>query len=153
MSFAEQCAHRLAEIGLTLPTVAAPVAAYIPAVQQGNLVYTSGQLPLKEGQLLCTGVLNTQDQVETAALAARQCFLNALAAALAVQTNLQRVLKLTVFVASAPEFQWQHLVANGASELAQIIFAPQGQHSRSAVGVSALPLQASVEVEAIFGVA
>ncbi|MBE7436864.1 MAG: RidA family protein [Spirochaetales bacterium] len=145
--------QRLKELGLTLPDVPPPVAAYVPARISGGLVYTSGQLPLKKGHLLLSGSLHREDQVADAALAAEQCFLNALAAALQMQVTLQGVLKLTVFVASGPDFIWQHLVANGASALAQKVFGESGQHVRSAVGVSSLPLNASVELEAIFATA
>lgn len=143
-------AERLKVLGLVLPEVAKPVASYIPARSSVGQIYTSGQLPLKDGQLLHSGPLQREDQVAAAALAAEQCFLNALAAALQLEGALAGVVKLTVFVASGPEFVWQHLVANGASNLAQKIFAEGGQHARSAVGVSSLPLNASVEVEAIF---
>jgi len=143
-------AERLKVLGLVLPEVAKPVASYIPARLSVGLIYTSGQLPLKDGQLLHSGPLQREDQVMAAALAAEQCFLNALAAAMQLEAALAGVVKLTVFVSSGPEFVWQHRVANGASNLAQKIFAEGGQHARSAVGVSSLPLNASVEVEAIF---
>jgi len=142
--------HRLADLGLSIPEVAKPVAAYVPAVRTGNHVYTAGQLPLREGQLLHTGKVGGGVSDEEGYACARQCVLNALAAVKAEVGELSavtRVVKATVFVASTPHFTGQPQVANGASELLGEVFADAGQHARSAVGVPALPLDAPVEVE------
>ena len=145
-------AQRLAELGLELPPVAKPVAAYVPAVVTGNLVYTAGQLPFVGGELPVTGKLGAGiDPAEGPALA-RICALNALAAADAAIGSLDRVtrvVKAVVFVASDPSFTGQPAVANGASELLGDVFGDDGAHARSAVGVSVLPLDAPVEVELI----
>ncbi|GIX42269.1 MAG: hypothetical protein KatS3mg129_2002 [Leptospiraceae bacterium] len=144
--------ERLIELGITLPEAPKPVASYIPAKIHNNLLYISGQLPLKEGILLSTGPLHQEKDVEKGKLAMEQCFINSLAAASSVidLEQIKGVLKLTAFVASAPEFIWQHLVANGASELASRIFNESGKHVRSAIGVPSLPLNASVELEVIY---
>lgn len=142
--------HRLAELGLEIPEVAKPVAAYVPAVRTGNHVYTAGQLPLRDGQLLHTGKVGGGVSDEEGFACARQCALNALAAVKAEVGELSavtRVVKVTVFVASTPHFTGQPQVANGASELIGDVFADAGQHARSAVGVPVLPLDAPVEVE------
>lgn len=142
---------RLAELGLTLPSVAPPLAAYVPAVQTGNYVYVSGQLPLVEGKLLATGKVGAEVSAEQAADLARVCALNALAAieALVGLGRLVKIVKLTGFVASAPGFTGQPAVVNGASNLFGDVLGEQGRHARSAVGVSELPLGAPVEVEVI----
>lgn len=142
---------RLAELGLTLPTVVKPLAAYVPAVRTGNLVYTSGQLPIESGSLLHTGKVDTEVTPEQAKEAARLCALNALAAvdALVGLDSLTRVVKVVGFVASAPGFSGQPGVINGASEFLGEVFGEAGAHARSAVGVSELPLNAPVEVELI----
>jgi len=142
---------RLAELGLTLPSVAPPLAAYVPAVQTGNYVYVSGQLPLVDGKLLATGKVGAEVTAEQAADLARVCALNALAAieALVGLGRLVKIVKLTGFVASAPGFTGQPAVVNGASNLFGDVLAEQGRHARSAVGVSELPLGAPVEVEVI----
>lgn len=143
---------RLAEIGLEVPEVAAPVASYIPAVRTGSYVFTSGQLPLRDGQLLLTGKVGGAVSAEEAHDCARQCALNAIAAVRSQVGDLDdvvRVVKATVFVASAPDFTGQPVVANGASELFAAAFGEAGQHARSAVGVAVLPLDAPVEVELI----
>jgi enamine deaminase RidA (YjgF/YER057c/UK114 family) len=142
--------HRLADLGLTIPEVAKPVAAYVPAVRTGNHVYTAGQLPLRDGQLLHTGKVGGGISDEEGFACAQQCALNALAAVKAEVGDLSavtRVVKVTVFVASTPHFTGQPQVANGASELIGEVFADAGQHARSAVGVPVLPLDAPVEVE------
>jgi enamine deaminase RidA (YjgF/YER057c/UK114 family) len=142
---------RLAEIGLTVPGVPAPVAVYVPAVRTGSYVYTSGQLPLKDGQLILTGKVGGEVSAEEAYDCARQCALNAIAAVKS-QVELDsvvRVVKATVFVASTPDFTGQPGVANGASELFGAAFGDAGTHARSAVGVPVLPLDAPVEVELI----
>ncbi|MDQ4085910.1 MAG: RidA family protein [Actinomycetota bacterium] len=142
--------HRLSELGLTIPEVAKPVAAYVPAVRTGNYVLTSGQLPLREGQLLYTGKVGGGVSDDEGFECARQCALNALAAVKAEIGELSavtRVVKVTAFVASTPHFTGQPQVANGASELLGEAFADAGQHARSAVGVAVLPMDAPVEVE------
>lgn len=146
---------RLAELGLTLPSVAPPLAAYVPAVQSGNHVYVSGQLPLVDGKLLATGKVGWEVNAEQAADLARVCALNALAAieALVGLGRLTKIVKLTGFVASAPGFTGQPAVVNGASNLFGDVLGEQGRHARSAVGVSELPLGAPVELEVIAEVA
>lgn len=142
--------ERLAELGLAVPPVAAPVAAYVPAVRSGSHVHTSGQLPMREGELLRTGKVGGEVSLEEAVECARQCALNALAAVRAEVGELsavRRVVKVVVFVASTPDFTAQPKVANGVSELLGEVFGEQGRHARSAVGVSVLPLDAPVEVE------
>ncbi|KQB87219.1 RidA family protein [Corynebacterium lowii] len=143
--------ERLAELGITLPAVAAPVAAYVPAVQVGNQVWTSGQLPFVEGALPATGQVGAEVTPEEAAGHARLCALNALAAidALVGIDSIKRVVKVVGFVASAPDFHGQPQVINGASELVGEIFGEAGVHARSAVGVAELPLDSPVEVEVI----
>ncbi|MEJ7794018.1 MAG: RidA family protein [Nocardioides sp.] len=143
---------RLAELGLTLPPVAAPVAAYVPAVRSGNHVYTSGQLPMVEGSLVATGKVGAEVSAEDAKGLARTCALNALAAVKAEIGELsavRRVVKVVGFVASAPDFTGQPGVINGASELLGEVFGDAGIHARSAVGVAVLPLDAPVEVELV----
>ncbi|MFM8599263.1 MAG: RidA family protein [Mycobacterium sp.] len=142
---------RLAELGITLPEVARPLAAYVPAVRTGNLVYTSGQLPLQGGALSHTGKVGAEVGSAEATLAARTCALNALAAidALVGIDSVTRVVKVVGFVASAPGFSGQPAVVNGASELLAEVFGASGAHARSAVGVAELPLDAPVEVELI----
>jgi len=146
---------RLAELGLSLPEVAAPLAAYVPAVRSGNHVYVSGQLPFVDGQLPATGKVGAEVSVEQATELARRCALNALAAveALVGLDNVVKVVKVTGFVASAPGFTAQSAVINGASELFGALFGEAGKHARSAVGVAELPQNTPVEVEAIFEVA
>jgi enamine deaminase RidA (YjgF/YER057c/UK114 family) len=145
-------AERLSELGLTLPTVAAPVAAYIPAVRTGNLVWTSGQLPFVDGALAATGKVGTDVDAETAKQLAATCALNALAAIAAEIGDLdgvRRVVKVVGFVASSPSFFGQPGVINGASDLLGEVFGDAGRHARSAVGVAVLPLDAPVEVEVV----
>jgi enamine deaminase RidA (YjgF/YER057c/UK114 family) len=145
-------AERLSALGLTLPTVVTPLAAYVPAVRSGNTVYTAGQLPMADGQLLSAGKVGGDVSAAEAAVLARTCALNALAAAASVAggvSAISRVVKLTGFVASAPGFAGQPQVVNGASELLLEIFGEAGQHARSAVGVAELPLNAPVEIELI----
>lgn len=141
--------QRLEGLGLSLPDVPAPVAAYVPAILHSGLVYTSGQLPTRDGRLVATGVVGADVDVETAAACARQGALNAVAAvkSLVDLDRVAHVVKVVVFVASAPDFTAQPAVANGASNLLGDIFGPAGAHARSAVGVAALPLGAPVEVE------
>lgn len=143
---------RLAELGLTLPPVAAPVAAYVPAVRVGDLVYSSGQLPTVAGQLVATGKVGAEVSAETAAECARTAVLNGLAA-VSEQAGgideIERVVRVVIFVASAPDFTGQPQVGNGASNVVGEIFGEAGRHARSAVGVSVLPLDAPVEVEVV----
>jgi enamine deaminase RidA (YjgF/YER057c/UK114 family) len=144
--------QRLADLDLEIPDVAKPVAAYVPAVRTGNYVYTSGQLPMREGQLMMTGKVGGEVTPEEAVACARQCALNAMAAVKAEVGDLSRVsrvVKVVAFVASTPDFTGQPGVANGASELLGVVFGDAGQHARSAVGVPVLPLDAPVEVEII----
>ncbi len=144
---------RLAELGLTIPTVAKPVAAYIPAVTTGNLVYTSGQLPFVDGALPATGKVGADVDADAANALARHCVLNGLAAARTAIGSLDRitrVVKVVGFVASDPSFTGQPGVINGASDLLKEIFGDAGQHARSAVGVAVLPLDSPVEVEFVF---
>jgi enamine deaminase RidA (YjgF/YER057c/UK114 family) len=142
---------RLAELGLTLPPVVPPVAAYVPAVQTGSLVYTSGQLAMVDGALTQTGLVGGPVTPEQAKEQARICALNALAAidALVGLDRVTRVVKVVGFVASAPGFTGQPGVVNGASELLAEVFGDAGKHARSAVGVAVLPLDAPVEVELV----
>lgn len=145
-------ADRLNELGLDLPPVAAPVAAYVPTVQTGSLVYTSGQLPFVAGVLPATGKVGTEVSAAEATQFARIAVLNALAALAAEVGSLdrvRRVVKLVGFVASSPDFTGQPGVINGASELLGEIFGDVGKHARSAVGVAVLPLDAPVEIELI----
>ena len=144
--------ERLAELGLRLPAVAEPVAAYVPALRSGSLVFTSGQLPMVDGVLPKTGKVGAEVSAEEAKELAQRCALNALAAIKAEIGDLariRRVVKLVGFVASAPEFTGQPAVVNGASELLGELFGEAGAHARSAVGVAVLPLDAPVEVELI----
>jgi enamine deaminase RidA (YjgF/YER057c/UK114 family) len=143
---------RIAELGLALPQVAAPVAAYTPAVRTGNLVYTSGQLPRIGGELTHVGKVGGEVTPEQAKEAAQACALNAIAAVKAEIGDLgkvRRVVKVVGFVASTPDFTGQPGVVNGASELLGTVFGDAGVHARSAVGVAALPLDVPVEVEMI----
>jgi enamine deaminase RidA (YjgF/YER057c/UK114 family) len=142
---------RLRALGIELPQVAAPLAAYVPAVRTGNLVYTAGQLPISGGELQATGKVGADVSAEDAKALARQCALNALAAigGLAGIDSVVKIVKVVGFVASAPGFDGQPGVINGASELFAEIFGEAGAHARSAVGVSELPRNAPVEVEVI----
>ena len=146
---------RLSELGFEVPEVAAPVAAYLPALRRGNVVYTSGQLPFVDGKLPVTGKVGAEVTPEDAKAMARVCALNALAAvdALVGIDAVTRVVKVVGFVASAAGFNGQPGVVNGASELLAEVFGDSGAHARSAVGVSELPLDAPVEVELIVEVA
>lgn len=141
---------RLAELGLSVPDVAKPVAAYVPAVRSGNHVFTSGQLPMRNGELMLTGKVGGEVSEEQAAECAQQCALNAIAAVKSVIGDLdqvKRIVKVVAFVASTPDFTGQPRVANGASELFGKAFGEAGLHARSAVGVPVLPLDTPVEVE------
>ena len=148
--------ERLTALGLELPVVPPPLAAYVPAVRTGRYVYTAGQLPLVDGALLMTGKVGAEVGAAEAAALARVCALNALAAVASVSGGLSavvRVVKVTGFVASAPDFTQQAQVVNGASELLLEVFGEAGRHARSAVGMAVLPLDAPVEVELIAEVA
>jgi enamine deaminase RidA (YjgF/YER057c/UK114 family) len=142
---------RLGQLGVTLPQVAAPLASYVPAVRTGNLVYTSGQLPIEGGKLARTGKVGAGISPEEGKALARICALNALAAVGSVVgiDAVTRVVKVVGFVASAPGFNGQPGVVNGASDLLAEVFGDNGAHARSAVGVAELPLDAPVEVELI----
>ena len=143
--------ERLAAAGLTLPEVVPPIAAYVPAVQIGNLIYSSGQLPMVNGALAMTGKVGAGVTPEQAKEMAQVCALNALAAigTLCNLDDIAQIVKVTGFVASAPGFTGQSTVINGASELFGALFGDAGKHARSAVGVAELPLGAPVEVEVI----
>jgi enamine deaminase RidA (YjgF/YER057c/UK114 family) len=144
--------ERIAELGLTLPSDTAPLAAYVPTVRTGNLVFTAGQLPRRDGELVATGKVGAEVTPEVAAAAAAACALNALAAIkgeIGDLAAIRRVVKVVVFVASAPDFTGQPAVANGASELLGKVFGDAGTHARSAVGVAVLPLDVPVEVELV----
>lgn len=143
---------RLAALGITLPPVAAPVAAYVPAVQHGDIITTSGQLPFISGRLAIAGTVGADVTDEEATEAARIACLNAIAAAASLAGGIDqitRILRVVVYVASTPDFTAQPQVANGASTLLGEVFGEQGSHARSAVGVAALPLGAPVEVELV----
>lgn len=144
----------LESLGLTLPEVPAPAAAYRPWSATGRLVHTAGQLPVVDGRLPMTGKVGDEVSVAEAEKLARQCAVNLLAVAQDAAGDLARVrvVKLTCFVASAPDFTQQHLVANGASELLGEVLGTDGHHARSAVGVPSLPLDSPVEIEALFEV-
>ena len=147
--------ERLAQLGIELPEVVPPLAAYVPAVRTGNLVYTAGQLPMQAGKLAQTGKVGADVSPEEGKTLARTCALNALAAvhSLVGVDAVTRVVKVVGFVASAPGFNGQPGVINGASQLLGEVFGDAGAHARSAVGVSELPLDAPVEVELIVEVA
>lgn len=143
---------RIAELGLTLPDVAAPAGVYVPALRTGNYVYTSGQLPVVDGKLPATGHIGSDVDLETGYDLARTAGLNALAAIAGVIDDLDkivRIVKVTGFVNSADDFTQQPAVINGVSELYGEIFGDRGQHTRSAVGVNTLPLGTPVEVEVV----
>ena len=146
-------AERLAELEISLPEAPSPVAAYVPAVQTGSLVFVSGQVPMVEGNLVCTGSVPSVVSPAEATVAARQCAINALAVLSAHLggdlDRIQRIVRLGVFVASDTGFHDQPKIANGASELLQDVFGDAGRHARAAVGSIALPLGATVEVELI----
>jgi len=141
---------KLNQLGLNLPDAPKPVAAYIPAKQTGNLVFTAGQLPMVNGELISKGLLGQDVEIDEANKAARICTLNALAAIKGVIGDLDRIkqiVRVVGYVASVPTFTQQPAVVNGASELLLEIFGENGKHARSAVGMAVLPLNASVEIE------
>ncbi|MGZ5405901.1 MAG: RidA family protein [Nocardioides sp.] len=144
--------EKLAELGLSVPEVAKPVAVYVPAVRSGHHVFTSGQLPMRSGELMMTGKVGGDVSLDEAVECARQCALNAIAAVKAEvgdQAAVKRIVKVVCFVASTPDFTGQPQVANGVSELLGTVFGEAGVHARSAVGVPVLPLDAPVEVELV----
>jgi len=147
---------RLLELGVVLPEAAAPAANYVPFAQTGQLLFTAGQLPLKDGKLMAMGLLGRELGTEAGKLAAKWCAVNVLAqvkAAVGDLGRIKRLVKITVFVASTPDFTEQHVVANGASDFLAAALGDAGKHARSAVGVAALPMNAPVEVEAIVEIA
>ncbi|RWO24996.1 MAG: RidA family protein [Mesorhizobium sp.] len=151
----ETIEKRLSDLGVTLPVAAAPAANYVPCCRSGNLLFIAGQLPLKQGKLQASGLLGRDVDIATGQEAAKYCAINILAqakAALGDLEKIRRVVKITVFVASAPDFFEQHLVANGASDLLVAVLGDPGKHARAAVGAASLPLNAAVEIEAIFEV-
>lgn len=155
MPSADQISSTLAALGLRIPEVAAPLAAYVPAVRHGDLVFTSGQLPTVDGGLIATGLVGRDVDEADAKKCAQQCVLNALAAVQSVVPDLSdvtRVVKVVGYVASAPGFRGQPAVVNGASELLGSVFGEHGVHARSAVGVAELPLGAPVEIELIVAI-
>ncbi len=147
--------QRLRELGIVLPVVSGPFGAYVPAKRSGNLVFVSGQLPMKDGKLVAIGQVPSRASIDDAKAAAKQCVVNALAAVVASGVDLDHVegvVRIGVFVSSDPAFTQQPQVANGASELLKEIFGDAGQHARAAVGVASLPLDAAVEIEFVFEV-
>ncbi len=147
---------RLENLGISLPAAAAPAANYVPYARSGDFLFTSGQLPLEAGKLVHTGLVGDQLTVAHGQAAARACAINVLAqakAALGDLARIKRIVKVTVFVASTPDFVEQHLVANGGSDLLVAVLGDAGRHARSAVGVASLPLNAPVEIEAVIEVA
>ncbi|MGQ2908478.1 MAG: RidA family protein [Aliihoeflea sp.] len=147
---------RLEKLGIALPAPAAPAANYLPFMVTGDLLFTSGQLPFDNGKLAATGRLGREVEIATGQIASRHCAINVLAQAKAALGDLERIarlVKITVFVSSDPDFTEHHLVANGASDLFAEVLGEAGRHARAAVGVARLPLDAAVEVEAIFEIA
>lgn len=151
----ETIEKRLNDLGIVLPAAAAPAANYVPFVRSGNLLFPSGQLPIKDGKLAVTGLLGRDVDTAGGQEAARLCAINVLAqakAALGDLEKIRRLVKINVYVASVPNFTEQHLVGNGASDLFANVLGERGKHARVAVGMAALPLNAAVEVEAILEV-
>lgn len=151
----ETIENRLAAQGVVLPPAAAPAGSYVPFMRAGNLLFTAGQLPLADGKLQVAGLLGRDVAVGTGREAAKLCAINVLAqvkSAIADLEKIRRLVKITVFVASSPDFTEQHLVANGASDFLADVLGDRGRHARSAVGMVSLPLNAAVEVEAIIEV-
>jgi enamine deaminase RidA (YjgF/YER057c/UK114 family) len=151
----ETIEKRLSDLGVTLPVAAAPAANYVPYCRTGNLLFTAGQLPLKDGKLQASGLLGRDVETAAGKDAAKYCAINILAqakAALGDLEKIRRLVKITVFVASTPDFVEQHLVANGGSDFLVAALGERGKHARSAVGTTSLPLNAAVEIEAIFEV-
>jgi enamine deaminase RidA (YjgF/YER057c/UK114 family) len=156
MTMGDTIEKRLGELGVVLPVAAAPAANYLPFMRVGNLLFTAGQLPLKDGKLIASGLLGRDVDVATGKEAAKYCAINILAQAKAALGSLEaigKIVKITVFVASAPDFTEQHLVANGASDFLAAALGDAGKHARSAVGTASLPLNAPVEIEAVIEIA
>ncbi|TIW00720.1 MAG: RidA family protein [Mesorhizobium sp.] len=150
----ETIEKRLSDLGVTIPAAAAPAANYVPYCRTGNMLFTAGQLPQKDGKLV-SGLLGRDIDTAAGKEGAKFCAINILAqakAALGDLEKIRRLVKITVFVASAPDFVEQHLVANGASDFLVAALGERGKHARSAVGTASLPLNAAVEIEAIFEV-
>lgn len=153
---ARKIEKRLLELGVELPEAAAPVANYVPYVQTGSLLMTSGQLPIKDGKLMAMGLLGRELGTEAGKLAAKWCTVNVLAqarAALGDLERIKRVVRISVYVASTPDFTDQHLVANGASDFLVAALGDRGRHARAAVGMASLPMNAPVEIDAVIEVA
>ena len=151
----ETIENRLAALGVALPPAAAPAGSYVPVMRSGNLLFTAGQLPLKDGKMQITGLAGRDVDVESGREAAKLCAINVLAqvkAALGDLERIRRLVKITVFVASTPDFTQQHLVANGASDFLAAALGERGRHARAAVGMASLPLDAAVEVDAVIEV-
>ena len=151
----ETIEKRLSDLGITLPAAAAPAANYVPFVRTGNLLFPSGQLPMKDGKLAAAGLLGRDLDTAAGKEAAKLCAINILAqakAALGDLEKIRRLVKINVFVASAPDFTEQHLVANGASDLLAEVLGERGKHARAAIGMAALPLNAAVEIDAVIEV-
>ncbi|KQZ16718.1 hypothetical protein ASD50_09055 [Mesorhizobium sp. Root552] len=151
----ETIEKRLSDMGVTLPAAAAPAANYVPFVRSGNLLFPSGQLPMKDGKLAVTGLLGRDLDVAAGKEAARLCAINILAqakAALGDLEKIRRLVKINIYVASSPDFTEQHLVGNGASDFFAEVLGERGKHARVAVGMAALPLNAAVEIESILEV-
>lgn len=148
----ESIEARLRDLGVVLPTASAPAANYVSFMQTGNLIFTAGQLPLKDGKLAATGLLGRDLDTAAGREAAKLCAINVLSQVKAATGDLEkirRIVKITCFVASASDFTEQHLVANGASDFLAAVLGERGKHARSAVGSPALPLNAAVEIEAV----
>ncbi len=151
----ETIEKRLGDLGIVIPVAAAPAANYVPFVRSGNLLFPSGQLPIKDGKLAVTGLLGRDLDTAAGQEAARLCAINVLAqakAALGDLEKIRRLVKINIYVASAPNFTEQHLVGNGASDLFAKVLGERGKHARVAVGMAALPLNAAVEIEAVIEV-
>lgn len=151
----ETIEKRLADLGIVIPAAAAPAANYVPFVRSGNLLFPSGQLPIKDGKLAVIGVLGRDLDTAAGQEAAKLCAINILAqakAALGDLEKIRRLVKINIYVASSPNFTEQHLVGNGASDLFAKVLGERGKHARVAVGMAALPLNAAVEIEAVLEV-
>lgn len=152
----ETIEKRLSDMGVTLPAAAAPAANYVPFVRSGNLLFPSGQLPMKDGKLAVTGLLGRDLDVAAGKEAAKLCAINILAqakAALGDLEKIRRLVKINIYVASSADFTEQHLVGNGASDFFAEVLGERGKHARVAVGMAALPLNAAVEIDAIMEIA
>lgn len=152
-----EISKRLEDLGITLPVAAAPAANYVPYVISGNTLYLSGQLPMEGGKVAVTGIVGKDVELDAARRAAELCAINILAQASAALggdlSRVKRLIKISGFVASAQDFTSQHLVINGASDLLVNVLGEAGKHARAAVGMASLPLNASVEIDAILEIA